>query len=46
MTLQVAYSGQFKRDLKTIQKRGKDITRLKILMSLLVEDSPPTDFLS
>lgn len=31
------YSGQFKRDVKQAQKRGKDIDKLKILLSLLIE---------
>lgn len=29
------YSGQFKRDVKHAQKRGKDIRKLKLLLSLL-----------
>lgn len=31
------YSGQFKRDVKQVRKRGKDIDKLKILLSLLIE---------
>ena len=31
------YSGQFKRDLKQAQKRGKDMDRLKVLLRLLIE---------
>ena len=30
------YSGQFKRDVKQAQKRGKDIDKLKVLLSLLI----------
>lgn len=32
-----AYSSQFKRDVKAAQKRGKDMDKLKALMSLLIE---------
>ncbi len=35
-----AYSGQFKRDLKTVQKRGKDMEKIKELMRLLLEGKP------
>lgn len=34
------YSGQFKRDLKAAKKRGKDMNKLKTLMSLLIEGQP------
>jgi mRNA interferase YafQ len=34
------YSGQFKRDLKQAQKRGKDTNKLKTLMALLIEGNP------
>ena len=34
------YSGQFKRDLKQAQKRGKDMDRLKVLLRLLIEGKP------
>ncbi|MES2830376.1 MAG: type II toxin-antitoxin system YafQ family toxin [Pseudomonadota bacterium] len=30
------YSGQFKRDVKQSQKRGKDMSKLKTLLSLLI----------
>ena len=33
------YSGQFKRDVKQSQKRGKDIAKLKTLLELLIQDS-------
>jgi len=35
-----SYSGQFKRDLKRIKKRGKDVEKLKVSMQLLIEDRP------
>lgn len=31
------YSGKFKRDLKTAQKRAKDMAKLKDLIGLLIE---------
>ena len=34
---QADYSGQFKRDVKQSQKRGKDMEKLKTLLSLLIE---------
>ena len=34
------YSGQFKRDVKQSQKRGKDMAKIKILLSLLIEGEP------
>lgn len=41
-----AYSGQFKRDLKQAQKRGKDMERLKVLLRLLIEGKPlPANYL-
>ena len=30
------YSGQFKRDLKAVKKRGKDMEKIKRLMRLLI----------
>jgi mRNA interferase YafQ len=30
------YSGQFKRDVKQSQKRGKDMDKLKVLLGLLI----------
>jgi len=35
-----AYSGQFKRDVKLAQKRGKDMAKLKEPMRLLIEELP------
>lgn len=34
---QPEYSGQFKRDVKQAQKRGKDMGKLKTLLNLLIE---------
>ncbi len=34
------YSGQFKRDVKQARKRGKDMDKLKALLSLLIEGKP------
>ncbi|PKY09641.1 YafQ family addiction module toxin [Acidithiobacillus marinus] len=34
------YSGQFKRDVKQAQKRGKDMGKLKTLLGLLIEGKP------
>lgn len=31
-----AYSGQFRRDVRQAQKRGKDIDKLKALLTLLI----------
>ena len=35
-----AYSGQFKRDVKRAQKRGKDMEKLKEPIRLLIEELP------
>jgi len=37
---QVEYSGQFRRDVKRVKKRGKDINRLKTLLRLLTYSDP------
>lgn len=34
------YSGQFKRDVKQTQKRGKDMGKLKDLLNQLIEELP------
>lgn len=34
------YSGQFKRDVKLAQKRGKNTDKLKILLRLLIDGIP------
>ena len=40
------YSGQFKRDVKQSQKRGKDMDKLKSLLNLLIKGDPlPTIYL-
>ena len=33
--------GRFKRDVKRAQKRGKDMDKLKAVLSLLIEEEPP-----
>jgi mRNA interferase YafQ len=33
-------SGQFKRDVKRIEKRGKDLAKLRALLLLLIENKP------
>jgi mRNA interferase YafQ len=43
---QPEYSGQFKRDVKQSEKRGKDLGKLKALLGLLIEgDSLPAIYL-
>ncbi|MBV5330460.1 MAG: type II toxin-antitoxin system YafQ family toxin [Chlorobium sp.] len=34
------YSSQFKRDVRQAQKRGKDMEKLKTLLTLLIEGNP------
>ena len=36
MMRQLEYSGQFKRDVKQAQRRGKDMGKLKTLLGLLI----------
>lgn len=38
--LPVVRSGRFKRDVKRMQKRGKDMAKLKAVLMLLLEDKP------
>ena len=39
-------SGQFKRDIKAAQKRGKDLSKLRTLLLLLIEAAPiPSEYL-
>jgi len=38
--LQPQYSGRFKRDVKMAQKRGKDMGKLRTLLSLLMDEAP------
>lgn len=41
-----AYSGQFKRDVRQAQKRGKDMDKLKTLLVFLIEGTPlPVSYL-
>jgi len=43
---QIEYSGQFKRDLKRIKKRGKDMHKIRVPMELLIEgEDLPEKFL-
>ncbi len=37
---QIVYSGQFKRDVKRAEKRGKDMEKLKVLVRLLIAGEP------
>ena len=37
---QPAYSGQFKRDVKLAERRGKDMAKLKAVMTLSIEETP------
>jgi mRNA interferase YafQ len=37
---QADFSGQFKRDVKQSQKRGKNMEKLKTLLGLLIEGEP------
>lgn len=41
--LRLAPTGSFKRDLKRVKKRGKDLGKLEKLLRLLVEQSPLPD---
>lgn len=34
------FSGQFRRDVKLAEKRGKDMAKLKHVLQLLIEDKP------
>lgn len=34
------YSGQFKRDVKAAEKRGKNMARLRALMEFLIQEQP------
>ncbi|WP_233979689.1 type II toxin-antitoxin system YafQ family toxin [Pectobacterium versatile] len=38
---EIAYSGQFQRDVKKAQRRHKNMNKLKTLMQLLLEDKRP-----
>ncbi|HEY6433131.1 MAG TPA: type II toxin-antitoxin system YafQ family toxin [Acetobacteraceae bacterium] len=34
------WSGRFKRDVKRAERRGKDIDKLKVVLTLLLEEKP------
>jgi len=38
--LRIVYSSQFKKDFRKIESQGKDLTQLKTLISLLLENQP------
>ena len=40
MTKQISFTAAFKRDYKRVSKRGKDINKLKSIVSILCEDLP------
>ncbi|HFS1417574.1 TPA: type II toxin-antitoxin system YafQ family toxin [Klebsiella pneumoniae] len=40
-TRTIEYSGQFQKDVKKAQKRHKDMSKLKALMTLLINDALP-----
>jgi len=35
-----SYSGQFKRDVKKAQRRGKDLAKLRLILRMLIEGAP------
>jgi mRNA interferase YafQ len=37
---QPVYSGQFKRDVKHAERRGKDMSKLRRILALLIEGDP------
>ncbi|MEO5331195.1 MAG: type II toxin-antitoxin system YafQ family toxin [Magnetococcus sp. YQC-5] len=40
-----SYSGQFKRDVKAVERRGHDMAKLRTLLSLLIAGEPlPRDY--
>jgi len=40
VTLAPVYSGKFKRDVRKAEKRGKDLSKLRVALSLLIEMEP------
>lgn len=43
--LSLRYTGQFKRDVKLLKKRGKDMNKLRNVVQLLLEGKPlPREF--
>ena len=41
MQREIEYSGQFQKDVKKAQKRHKDMSKLKTLMALLINNNSP-----
>ena len=35
-----SYSGQFRRDVRRVEKRGKDMSKLRHVLQLLIDDKP------
>ena len=35
-----SYANQFRRDVKLAEKRGKDITKLRLVLQLLIDEEP------
>ena len=35
-----SFTGQFRRDVRRMEKRGKDLARLRAVLDLLVADAP------
>jgi mRNA interferase YafQ len=41
----LSYTGQFKRDIKLVEKRGKDLSKLRNIVGLLLAGNPlPREF--
>ena len=38
-----SYTNQFERDLRRMQKRGKDIGKLKLVLTALIQEEPLAD---
>lgn len=39
MSKRISRTSQFKRDVKRLQRRGKDMQRLKVVLKMLIEDT-------
>lgn len=39
MNKRISRTSQFKRDVKRLQRRGKDMQRLKVVLKMLIEDT-------
>jgi mRNA interferase YafQ len=35
-----SYTGSFRRDMKRVERRGKDMTKLRAVVKLLIEEEP------